>query len=589
VLRQAEFSGAWPMRLNAPANLLLARERQQVDQLALSLAGGSLNLTRFSRDGARIASSGSLHDLPLAPLLALLATPPPLTSDLRFNGDWDLRLADALDGHLALRRQSGDLGWREPSLPLGLSALTIGLDIVANRVNADIAAVGAELGSLRADAQASLTRAGAGFSLPRAAPLTWKAELEMPDLRLLKPFIPLGMRADAQISARLSGGGSLAAPRIAGKVDASRIRFTMVEEGIAISDGLLGLDLDDDRVRVREGVLHSGGGRVVLSGEAQLRNPQAGLRLRFEKFAATNRSDRRIIVSGDTRLNLEANRLLLSGELTADRARLEMPEAGRPRLGADVVIVGQPPRPPSASQRFPLALDLKLNLGNDFLFKGAGLDARLGGEMRVITVNRALRGEGGIQVVEGRYAAYGQKLDIERGILRFVGPIDNPGLDVLAVRKTATVTAGVQVRGTVRRPVVTLYSDPPLPDTEKLAWLVLGHGLEGGGQQEFALLQIAAGTLLSQADSVSFQSRLAEALRIDSFDLRAGDGEDLASSVVSVGKRLSSRTQLSYEQSLDGLSQVVKVIYQLSPRVRLEAQTGQQQSSFDAFYTREYD
>jgi translocation and assembly module TamB len=84
------------------------------------------------------------------------------------------------------------------------------------------------------------------------------------------------------------------------------------------------------------------------------------------------------------------------------------------------------------------------------------------------------------------------------------------------------------------------------------------------------------------------QAQLADALRIDSFGVRAGEGEDLTSTVVSVGKRLSTRTMLSYEQSLDGLSQVVKVLYQLSPHVRLEAQAGQQ-SSFDVFYTREYD
>lgn len=135
---------------------------------------------------------------------------------------------------------------------------------------------------------------------------------------------------------------------------------------------------------------------------------------------------------------------------------------------------------------------------------------------------------------------------------------------------------------------MTLYSDPALPDAEKLAWLVLGHGLERGGQQEFALLQLAAGALLSQAQSASLQAQIAEALRIDSFGVRAGEGENLGTIVVSLGNRLSSRTTLAYEQSLDGLNQVVKVIYQLSPRVRLEAQAGQQ-SSFDAFYTREYD
>jgi len=75
---------------------------------------------------------------------------------------------------------------------------------------------------------------------------------------------------------------------------------------------------------------------------------------------------------------------------------------------------------------------------------------------------------------------------------------------------------------------------------------------------------------------------------IDSFGVRAGEDEDLATTVVSVGKRISSRVTLSYEQSLDGLNQVMKVLYQLSPHVRLEAGAGME-SSFDVFYTRDYD
>jgi len=400
--------------------------------------------------------------------------------------------------------------------------------------------------------------------------------------------LPAGMRADARLNAQLAGSGSLAAPRIEGQIDARQIRFAMPEEGIAITDGTLKVMLSGDRVRVQEGVLQGQSGRIVVSGEGQLKNPQVGVTLNFEKFAATNRSDRRVTVSGVTHLNLDRNRLQLTGELAADRARLDIPEASRPILSDDVVVVGRPPRDKPASQRFPLALDLMLKLGDDFLFKGGGLDARLVGQLRVLTVNQVLRGEGAIRVEQGRYAAYGQTLDIERGVLRFLGPIDNPGLDVLAVRKTPSVKAGVQVGGTVQRPVVKLYSDPALPDSEKLSWLMLGHGLENSGQQEVMLLQVAAGALLSQTESANFQARLADSVGIDSLTVQAGEGEDLATTVVSVGKRLSSRAMLSYEQSLDGLNQVVKVLYQLTPQVRLEAQAGEQ-SSFDVFYTREYD
>ena len=587
-LNQATVQGAWPMQLSAPAGLVLSRDQQQVSNLSFTLAGGKVSNVQFNRQGTQMNSRGAISNLPLAPLLGLLETPPPLTTDLRMNGDWNLRLGDTLEGEARLVRQAGDMRFKDPGVNLGLTTLGLDLKAVASQVTARLDATTREAGKLRAEASAKLVRDGAGLTLPRSAPLMWTAALDVPDLRLLKPFIPIGIRLDARLAAQLTGSGSLAAPRIDGQIDASRIRFTLPDEGVSITDGTLKLVLADDRVKVQQGELKGLGGRIVVSGEAQIKNPQAGLTLTFEKFTATSRSDRQVTVSGVTRLNLDLKRLELTGELIADRARLEMPAASKPVLSSDVVVVGQPPREKPASQRFPMALDLTLKLGNDFLFKGAGLDARLGGQLRVFTLNQRLRGEGTIRVVEGRYAAYAQTLNIERGVLRFVGPIDNPGLDVLAVRKTSNVKAGVQVGGTVQRPVVKLYSDPAMPDTEKLAWLVLGHGLENSGQQEFVLMQVAAAALLSQAESVNFQSKLADTLGIDSFDVRAGDGATLSSSVISVGKRLSTRATLSYEQSLDGLSQVVKVLYQLSPNVRLEAQAGQQ-SSFDAFYTREYD
>ncbi len=587
-LVDADLHGPWPATLTAPAALVLSRARQQVDTLALNVAGGRLRVEHFSFDGTQLASRGALGNLPLAPLLDLLPTAPPFTTDLRVDGDWDVQLGERVDGQARLHRRSGDIRFEKPVLDVGLTALTLDLAAESSRVTARLAAASREAGQLRADGTATLAREGRLWTLPRSAPLTWTARLDVSDLRIVRPFLPLGVRTDARLDAQLKGSGSLAAPQVDGRIAASAIRFAMPEEGIVIRDGRLDLVLEGERVRVTQGEITGSGGRIVVSGEAELRNPKAGLDLSFEQFVASNRSDRRITVSGATRLALDPQRMQLSGTLTADRARLEMPEATRPALSDDVIVAKRPPREATAARHWPLQLDLTLGLGRDFLFKGAGLDVRLGGQLRVTTHNDALRGEGAIRVEEGRYAAYGQKLTIERGVLRFIGPLNDPGLDVLAVRKTPAVTAGVQVRGTVQRPLVTLYSDPPLPDSEKLAWLMLGHGLETGGQQEFALLQLAAGALLSQAESLSLQAEIADALRIDSFGVRAGEGEDLGTTVVSIGKRLSSRATLSYEQSVDGLNQVVKVLYQLSPRVRLEAQAGAQ-SSFDVFYTREYD
>ena len=78
------------------------------------------------------------------------------------------------------------------------------------------------------------------------------------------------------------------------------------------------------------------------------------------------------------------------------------------------------------------------------------------------------RASGSIRSRDGRFEAYGQQLEIERGILTFQGLIENPALDVRAVRKGLPVEAGVQVSGTAQKPTVKLISDPELPDAEKL-------------------------------------------------------------------------------------------------------------------------
>ncbi len=588
-LLQASLDGKWPLRLLAPASLRLGQDAQRIDAAALSFAGGRVTLDSFEHQAGRLATRGSFSQLPVAPLLTLLDKPPPVRTDLRLGGEWDIRLDNALNGHLALRRQAGDVSLTDPVLKLGLTTLSLDMQAASNLVNARLDINTTETGRLHAEGRTRLTHVDGKLVLLKSAPASWTAQAKLPDLRVLRAFLPPGTKADAQLAFDLSGSGTLAAPLLNGTLAANGIRFSMPQEGILIRDGSVKLKLDDNTVSVSEGVLEGQTGRVLLTGAASWRNPTGGLTLNFDKFAAFTRSDRRLWLSGTTRLGYAAGRVTLDGDLRADKARLETPEASRPQLSDDVVVVGQPLRSESITRRTPLDLNLTFDLGEDFLFKGSGLDARLGGKIRVFTRNELLLGEGSIEVTKGRYAIYGQKLDIERGVLTFGGPLNNPSLNILAVRKTGDVTAGVKVSGTVERPLAKLYSDPSMPDTETLSWLVFGHGLDKGDSAKFGMLQLMAGALLSQSESASLQGKLAEALAIDSFDVRSGENaENISSTVVSVGKRINSRLTMNYEQSLDGLEQVVKAIYQFSPKVRVEATTGSS-NGVDVFYTLEYD
>ncbi len=81
-------------------------------------------------------------------------------------------------------------------------------------------------------------------------------------------------------------------------------------------------------------------------------------------------------------------------------------------------------------------------------------------------------------------------------MLRFTGRIDNPALDILAIRPNIVQRVGVLITGTAQAPFVRLYAEPDLPDAEKLAWLVTGRAAPSCGA-EAALVQQAALALLS--------------------------------------------------------------------------------------------
>jgi autotransporter translocation and assembly factor TamB len=136
-----------------------------------------------------------------------------------------------------------------------------------------------------------------------------------------------------------------------------------------------------------------------------------------------------------------------------------------------------------------LSLNLDADLGRHFHFRGAGVESRLVGALKVRS--------------DGQRIAAGDRFDPYRGWpfrclwpearhrarhSQLPGLIDNPGLNIRAMRSNLPVEAGVEVTGTARRPIVRLVSDPEVPDAEKLSWLVLGHAPDQQRGQDTAVL-----------------------------------------------------------------------------------------------------
>jgi translocation and assembly module TamB len=231
---------------------------------------------------------------------------------------------------------------------------------------------------------------------------------------------------------------------------------------------------------------------------------------------------------------------------------------------------------PAARRRGPLpvALDVHLDLGDNLEVRAQGLEGKLLGHLDFATTDEGeLRAWGKVQTLNATFFAYGQKLQVDPGILVFDGLIDNPSLQVTAWRRNLAVEAGVQVSGTLRAPRVQIVSQPPAPEGERLSWLVLGRPPSDATKADLGMLQVAAGALLARGDSMPLDRRIARAFGLDELTLRGtGEAQDR---VVALGKRLSDKLYISYEQGIGTVaSNLVKMDYSLSRRWSLRAETG---------------
>ncbi len=187
-------------------------------------------------------------------------------------------------------------------------------------------------------------------------------------------------------------------------------------------------------------------------------------------------------------------------------------------------------------------------------------------------------------LVDGTFIAQGQRLTIERGRLTFTGPLDDPIVDVRAVREIetfdGTVVAGIHVRGRAQNLTSTIYSVPAMSEADALSYLVIGRPLNQATQTEGGELSGAAVALgLRQATRITDQ--IGQALGLDELAI-AGDGGD--STALVAGKQINSRLYARYAYGVFSRLGTLMLRYRMSRSLTLEAGAGENQS-IDVLYS----
>lgn len=577
-------NGIYPIELLTPMPVTVAREHYRAGPARATVAGGLVTLTALAWRDGRLDTSGAISNLPVAPLLALAGMPAPRTT-LRVGGAWSMAASPDLNGRITLARESGDIITPgETAIALGLEALGLEARLVNGALDATL--------DVRAQILSGSVRATA-TSLSPAGILKADGRFSMASLRMLDPFIGTQAFVRGNATLTVTGSGTLATPQLGGTLTVANLGIDAPQYGVRLRDGALKAELDDKTLTLREFAIKADEGMISATGTmARAPGGEARVTWRAEHLAVLNRPDMRLKVDGSGTATLAGKKLVLRGTLAADEGRFELDMPRLPRLADDIVIIGRP-RPVTESatrtsfQSRLLDVDVMLDAGQRLRVVVAGLNTIVRGKLHLKSDRQGtLEARGVLSSVDGVYFVYGQRLEIERGRLIFDGPIDNPAIDILAKRRNLAVEPGVEVTGSVRVPNVRLISDPPVADSEKLAWLTLGHGSEGMTGADLSLLQSAAAALMGKGDSVPFTQRLANKIGLDELSLR-GSGQ-AGTQVAALGKRLSDRLYIEYQQGLAATSTLLRLSYALTRSLSLRLETGFS-TGLGLYFTRSYD
>ena len=579
--------------------------RATVQPGRVEVLGGSLRWSRIAWQAAsgpgafaQVEADVELEPIHLAPVLARAQPDFGWGGDLTVAGHLKLRSAATpapnLSADIVIERSAGDLTVSDDigTRTLGLTDLRLGLSADKGVWNFTQALAGKALGVF---AGAVVVRASPEATWPAAdAPVQGVLEVQVADLGTWGHWVPAGWRLGGALHSSVSIGGRFGAPEYTGLVEGRQVSVRNFLQGVNVTDGDIAIRLRGSGASIERFSAKAGRGTATLEGSASFGDaPKAVLKLSADKFQLLGRVDRRIVTSGSGQLQLDRKSLAFDGQFNVDEGLIDFTRSDAPTLSEDVEVVRakgaaapteaaeaanalSTPPVVAATPTREVALNVRVALGDHLRVRGRGLDAGLKGELRITSPGGRLTVNGTVRTDDGTYAAYGQKLSIDRGLVIFNGPVENPRLDIEATRPNLDMRVGVVVSGSAANPRIRLFSEPELSEIDKLSWLVLGRGSDGLGGTDVALLQRAALALLAgEGDGLTDQ--FTKAIGLDELSVRQSDGE-VKDTVISLGKQLSRNWYVGYERGLNATTGSFQLIYRIARRFTLRAQSGEDNS-----------
>ncbi|WP_085124853.1 translocation/assembly module TamB domain-containing protein [Tistlia consotensis] len=577
--------GKEELSLKSPARLLLDRDRMQVAGLDLGVAEGRIRLDADLQPG-KLDATLRAEDLPVR--LAALAEP-----TLEPLGKVDLTA-----------RLSGP-----PPRPKGtLTLVASGLQLDAGN-GSDVPPLDARIDGRLADGRLSADGRISGFA---KAPLTLRAELPLlvttaPLSVSLPPDRPLKLRAnwDGQVEQLMAvvpvdtvrfGGqgkidfgldGTLAAPVASGSVSIEDGFYENYLLGMSLKPVTLEIDGQGERIEIKrfsgrdsEGGSLNAQGIVDLSGKA----PRFDLTLKADKAHLVQRDDVNGSVDADLALKGTTEGASLAGNVRVLPTEIRLINALPPSVTElKVVNVNDktpgPPEPqgdgktPGIDGLQWLSLGVDVTIPGQVFVRGRGLDSEWRGTLQIAGTAEQPRIRGQLSPVRGSFDFAGRVFTLSpNSTIQFLGSATpDPQLNITATYQSESLTANINITGSVSDPQIGLTSSPDLPEDEILARVLFGKSSGKLSAGEAVQLAQAAATLEGSSGGIMDLAR--RTLGVDVLSFAPGDsGSDLGS--LKVGKYISDDVFIGAQQGATPGSSTAIVEWDLTPNITVESEVG---------------
>jgi translocation and assembly module TamB len=483
-----------------------------------------------------------------------------------------------------------------PSSPTG----SVRLD-ATNMRSADDAATGlppadmharAELAGDTATVNASLGGgAGSEITATGTAPLNASGMLDLKvggklDVGLVNPLLEArGMHATGQLSVNATVTGTPAAPQVGGGITLAQGSLRDYGRGINLSDINAEVVGHEGGLQIKSFKATAASGSVAMSGTFGILQPGMPVDL---KVTAKNAQP---VASSIVTANLDADvqmtghareRIDVTGTIHINRANIGIPNSLPPDVAVlDVRRRGQA-APAATEKRLVIGIDVVVAAPQQVVVQGRGLNAELGGEIKLSGTSDDLQASGGFDLQRGSFTLAGNKLEFTQGRVSFDGAglrkkID-PTLDFTAQTTLADTTATLRITGLADAPRFDFSSTPQLPQDEIMARLLFGENAAQLTALQAAQIGYALATLSgvgSDGPLVKLQRTLGlDRLSVGSNTTTTATGTTESSgAAIAAGRYVTKRVYIEGKQTTTGTSQV-QVDVDLTKHLKLQTRLG---------------